>query len=131
MSINKIIAYSLIFTFTIALFATLPKKSKDFSPKAEIHFKKKHLEEITKAQRDPFRYKIKKTSVSQKKWKPSSIIIKGIIWDNKNPSAAISIDNGKTIFVNEGDKINQIKILKIKRDKIIIDEYGRRTIGFK
>jgi type II secretory pathway component PulC len=131
MSTNKLIIYSFILIFTIALYATFPKNIKYYPPEVRINFKKKHFEKVSRAERDPFRYKTKKESSSQKQWKPSSITIKGIIWDNETPSAAISINNGKTIFVNEGEKIGKIKILKIERDKIIIDEYGRRTISFK
>ena len=131
MSTNKVIVYSLIFLFMAALYATFPKNVKYSPPEVKINFTKRHSEKVTRTERDPFRYKIKRGNIPQKQWKPSSIIVKGIIWDDKNPSAAISIDNGKTIFVNEGERINQIRILKIERDKIIIDEYGRRTISFK
>lgn len=131
MSINKTIVYFLIFIFIAALYTTFPKEIKYYPPEVKANFKNKHSEKVTRAERDPFRYKIKKKSTPQKQWKPTSIIVKGIIWDDKNPSAAISIDNGKTIFVNEGQRINHIRILKIERDKIIIDEYGRRTISFK
>ncbi len=131
MSTNKVIVYLLVFVFITALYVTFPKKVKYSPPEIEVNFKKKYSKKVTGAERDPFKYKIKRESTSQKQWKPSSIIVKGIIWDDKKPSAAISIDNGKTIFVNEGEKINHIRILKIKPDKIIIDEYGRRTINFK
>ncbi len=131
MSINKTVVYLLIFIFIAALYTTFPKEIKYFPPEVKVNFKNKHSEKVIRVERDPFRYKIKKRSTPQRLWKPSSIIVKGIIWDDKNPSAAISIDNGKTIFVNEGERINHIRILKIERDKIIIDEYGRRTISFK
>jgi type II secretory pathway component PulC len=131
MSINKILVYFLILIFAMALFATLPRETKDYSLKTGIGFKKISQEKITKAERDPFRYKTKSTVGADKTWKPSSVTVKGIIWDEKNPSAVISIDGGKTIFVKEGDKINHIRILKIERDKIIIDEYGKRTLNFK
>lgn len=128
---NKITVYLLIFIFIAALYAIFPKKVRYYPPEVEVNFKKENTEKVTRAERDPFRYKIKGKITPQKQWKPSSVIVKGIIWDDKNPSAAISIDNGKTIFVNEGERINHIRILKIERDKIIIDEYGRRTISFK
>jgi type II secretory pathway component PulC len=128
---NKVIIYFFIFIFLIALYATSPKRVKYYSPEIKVNFTKKHSEKVTRVERDPFTYKIKRRRVPQKKRKPLTVIIKGILWDEKNPSAAISIDNGKTIFVNEGERINHIKILKIEKDKIIIDEYGRRTISFK
>ncbi len=128
---NKVMIYSFIFIFLIALFASSPKKIKYYPPEIKVSFSKKQSEGVIKAERDPFAYKTARKSIPQKKWKPSTVIVKGILWDEKNPSAAISIDNGKTIFVNEGARINHIKILKIEKDKIIIDEYGRRTISFK
>lgn len=131
MSINKKIVYLLIFVFIVALYTTFPKEIKYFPPEVKVIFKNKHSEKIIKAERDPFRYKLKKQITPQKQWKPTSIVVKGIIWDDKNPSAVISINNGKPIFVNEGQRIDHIRILKIERDKIIIDEYGRRTISFK
>lgn len=131
MSLNKIIVYLLIFVFAVALFATFPKGSKDLRSKVEIFFGRKHFEEIARAERDPFKYKIKRSGATGRQIKLSDIVIKGIIWDDKKPSAAISINNEKAVFVREGDKINRIKILRIERDKIIIDEYGRRTINFK
>ncbi len=131
MSTNKIIVYSLLFIFTIALFATMPKGYTSYKPGVEIHLKKKHSREINEVKRDPFRYKTKQISIPHKSIRLSDVIIKGIIWDDKNPSAAISINGKKTIFVKEGDKINRIMILQIERDKIVINEYGRRTIRFK
>jgi type II secretory pathway component PulC len=131
MSTNKAVVYFLIFIFIAALYATFPKKVRYYPPEVKVNFKRKHTEKVTKTERDPFRYKIKRKSISQKQWKLSSIIVKAIIWDDIIPYAAISINDGKTIFVNEGDKIDQIKILKIERDKIVIDEYGKRTINFK
>jgi hypothetical protein len=128
---NKIIGYSLILIFAVALFVTLPREVKDSSPKIGTSFEKKLPEKIEKAERDPFKYKTKIIAKTAKTWKPSSIAVKGIVWDAKKPSAAISIDGGKTIFVKEGDKINHIKILKIYPDKIIIDEYGKRTLNFR
>jgi type II secretory pathway component PulC len=130
MSTNKKIVYLIIFVFIAALYTTFPKEIKYSHPEVKVNFKNKYSEKVIQAERNPFRYKIKKKG-TQKQWKPTSITIKGIIWDNKNPSAAISINNGKTIFVNEGERINHIRILKIERNKIIIDEYGRRTISFK
>ncbi len=131
MSLNKIIVYLLVFVFAIAFLATLPKKGKDSRNKVNILFKRRSFEKIARAERDPFRYKIKSKGAAVSHIKLSDIVIKGILWDDKKPSAAISINNEKTVFVKEGDKINRIKILKIERDKIIIDEYGRRTINFK
>ena len=131
MSTNKVIVYSLAFIFLAALYFSFPQKAKYYPPEVKVNFKKKYSKEVTGAERDPFRYKISRKSIPQKQWKPSSVVVKGIIWDDKKPSAAISINNGKTIFVNEGEKINHIRILKIERDKIIIDEYGKRTISFK
>jgi type II secretory pathway component PulC len=131
MSINKIIVYSLVFIFLTALYFNFPQKAKYYPPEVKVNFKKKYSKKVKDVERNPFRYKKIRKSTPQKQWKPSSVIVKGIIWDNKNPSAAISIDNGKTIFVNEGEKINHIRIIKIERDKIIIDEHGRRTISFK
>jgi type II secretory pathway component PulC len=131
MKTNKIIIYLLIFIFIVALYATFPKDFRYYYPEVKVNFKNKHTEKITRAERDPFRYKTKKKSIPQNQWKPSSITVKGIIWDKKKPSAAISINNGKTIFVNEGERINHIRILKIEPDRIIIDEYGRRTVSFK
>ncbi len=128
---NKRIVYLLIFIFIAALYATFPNKFRYCPPEVRVSFKKKHTEKVTRAERDPFKYKTKRKSVSKKQWKPSSITVKAIIWDDIIPYAAISINDGKTIFVNEGDKIDQIKILKIQRDKILIDEYGKRTISFK
>jgi len=128
---NKVMIYSFIFIFLIALFASSPKKIKYYPPEIKVSFSRKQPEGVIKAERDPFTYKIARKSIPQKTWKPSTVIVKGILWDEKNPSAAISIDNGKTIFVNEGERINHIKIIKIEKDKIIIDEYGRRTISFK
>jgi len=131
MPTNKVIIYSFIFIFLIALFVTSPKKNKYYPPEIKISFSRKHPERVIKAERDPFTYKTERKSIPQKRYNPSTVIVKGILWDKKNPSAAISIDNGKTIFVNEGERINHIKIIKIEKDKIIIDEYGRRTISFK
>jgi len=128
---NKVMIYSFILIFLITLFASSPKKIKYYPPEIKVSFSRKQSERVIKAERDPFKYKTAKKRTPQKQWKPSTVIVKGILWDEKNPSAAISIDNGKTIFVNEGERINHIKILKIEKDKIIIDEYGRRTISFK
>ena len=131
MSTNKIIIYSIIFSFTLALFATLPKGYESYKPEININLKKDHSKEINEVKRNPFRYKTKKISAPNKGIKLSDVVIKGIIWDDKKPSAAISINGQKTIFVNQGDKINHIRILRIERDKIIINEYGKRTIRFK
>ncbi|MEO0292671.1 MAG: hypothetical protein ABIN61_00415 [candidate division WOR-3 bacterium] len=131
MSTNKIVGYLLFLIFIIAFYVTLPKEPSSSFPKIEINFKKKKNVEIPKIERDPFRYKTNFSGEISKFKKTSSITIKAILWDPKKPSAAISINGEKTIFVKEGDKINNIKILKIYPDKIIVDEYGKKTINFK
>jgi type II secretory pathway component PulC len=131
MSTNKIIVYSFLIFFTIALSGTLPKKDTSYKPEVGIRFSRKNLRKINKVKRDPFRYKEKQRKILPKTIRLSDVAIKGIIWDDKNPSAAISINGQKTIFVNEGDKINHMRILQIERDRIVINEYGRRTIKFK
>lgn len=131
MSKNKILIYSIVFIFVIGLWTTLPKKLVLLTPKTIFHSRRLYSEEIVKTERDPFRYQIKVKQPYKKVQKQSLITLKGIIWDEENPSAVIKINEGKTRFVSEGDKIGEIKILKIEKDRIIIDERGRHEIKVK
>jgi len=133
MPTNKILIYSLIFIFAIAFCASFPEAVKHSYLKVKIPFQRKQEEKTIEVERNPFAYKTskKKKRVVEKKPKLSSITLKSIIGNSKNLSAAISINGGKVIFVNEGDKVNGIKILRIDRNRIVIYEHGKRTIELK
>lgn len=131
MSRNKILLYSSILIFELFLWISFPKTEDLFLPHLDLNIKRPEGVVIAKPERDPFRYHIERKHRLRNTWKPSSIVIKGIMWDEENPSAMISINGEKTKFVSEGDRIGGIRILKIKRDRIIIDERGKREIILK
>jgi hypothetical protein len=71
--------------------------------------------------RDPFvaQGKLKKKGPSA----PTTLHLSGIMWDEKKPAAIIN-DN----IVSAGDEVQGKKIIKIEKDKVILQEDGQEYI---
>ena len=54
-----------------------------------------------------------------------TIAVSGIMYDEQKPSAIVTLDNND-YFVQEGDKLDEYKILDIERNHVIIS-FGKNT----
>ncbi len=79
--------------------------------------------------RDPFKiYSVKNVI----KIKPPEFKLKGILSSSQGKKSAVIQDKkGNFYRVKEGDKIGNIKILKIKKDTVIILYYGKKFKIFR
>ena len=73
--------------------------------------------------RDPFRQVPVQAVVSPAK--QTSMILAGVIWDEKNPVAIITDSDRNSYVVRVGEKINEAVVLDIRPGSVTIESDGR------